>query len=342
MIDPRFFTTKSSLSCNAISTLTNTVIRQAQTSPVMISHVADYSSVELAGAAIFLGDVKRLEGMRLAKPAICFATVKVIEALQANGLMAGAGLLESDNPKAAHAVLASHLHESIAETRGFMAQETSAYDGDGSQVIHATAIIAASAHIGKDVWIGPGTYIGPGVVIGQGSRIGANATLTHCVVGCHCSILAGAVIGEAGFGFVSHKGKQIRVPQLGIVEIGDHVEIGANTTIDRGALQNTKIGDETKIDNLVQIAHNVVMGKGCAIASQTGISGSCIIGDGVLMGGQAGIADHVLIGHGAIVSAGAGLMKNIPDGERWGGMPAKPARQWMKETAALSRLAKKK
>ena len=134
----------------------------------------------------------------------------------------------------------------------------------------------------------------------------------------------------------------VKVPQLGRVVIGDDVEIGANTTIDRGALADTVIGKGTKIDNLVQIGHNVTLGQYCIIAAQTGISGSCTIGNGVLMGGQVGLADHLNIGDGAQIAAGSGLMHDIPVGEKWGGSPAKPVKQWLREVAALTRLTKRR
>ena len=132
-----------------------------------------------------------------------------------------------------------------------------------------------------------------------------------------------------------------KVPQVGRVIIQDGVEIGANTTIDRGAIRDTVIGEGTKIDNLVQIAHNVEIGRHCVLAAYTGISGSCTIGDYVMMGGRVGITDNVTIGAGAMIAAGSGVMSNIPAGEKWGGAPAQPAREWLKANAALRRLARR-
>lgn len=222
---------------------------------------------------------------------------------------------------------------------------------DGSQ-------IAKSALIEENVTIEPGCVIGPNVAIGSGSYIAANSTIeANCQIGRDCSIgpnatvqyalignnvclHAGARIGQDGFGFVPGKSGLEKVPQLGRVIIQDHVEIGANTTIDRGTLDDTIIGENTKIDNLVQIGHNVVIGRSTAIAGFAGISGSATIGDGCLIGGRVGIADHINIGNGVQLAATSSVMNDIPDGEKWAGTPAQPIRAFFREQATLRRLAK--
>lgn len=244
-------------------------------------------------------------------------------------------VLEASSPKLAFARIAARLFESLSETMA---------DGPPPSVarsarIHPSAIIAPGAEIGEDVVIGPMAYIGHGVTVGAGSVIGPHVSLTHASIGVRCRILAGARLGEAGFGYTAGETGPVPVPQLGAVRLGDDVDIGAQTTVDRGTLRDTVIGSMTKIDNLCQIAHNCVLGRGVLVASQTGISGSCTIGDFVMMGGQVGMADHLTIGDGAVLAAKSGLMKDVEPGGRVGGAPAKPIRQWMKETAALSRLA---
>lgn len=216
--------------------------------------------------------------------------------------------------------------------------------------IHATAVVAPSAVISAGAAVGEGAHIGPGAVIGPGVQIGArtvigpNAVVRCALVGNDVSIHAGVIIGEAGFGVTPGPQGAEDAPQWGRVIIQDHVTIGANTCVDRGAFDDTIIGERTKIDNLVQIAHNVVIGRNVVIASFTGISGTSTIGDGVAMGGQVGVADHVHVGAGARIAASAGIMRDVPPGETYGGVPAKPLRQYFREVSWLEKqvAAKKK
>jgi len=207
-------------------------------------------------------------------------------------------------------------------------------------LIHPGAVIDKTVKIGKGTSVGAYTVIGRDVVIGDNCRISPNVTLQSTKIGDNCIIHPGVRIGQDGFGFAMGQGEHLKVPQLGGVIIGNDVEIGANTCIDRGSGPDTVIGDGTKIDNLVQIGHNVEIGKFCVVVAQVGISGSTKLGDYVVLGGQAGISGHIKIGTGAKVAANAGVMKNIEPGMTVGGFPAIAIRDWHKTTLALEKLTK--
>jgi UDP-3-O-[3-hydroxymyristoyl] glucosamine N-acyltransferase len=202
------------------------------------------------------------------------------------------------------------------------------------------AVIGPRAEIGAGAVIGPNAVVGPDVRIGRDSAVGAGATVCNALIGDRVIIHPGVRIGQDGFGFAMGPRGHLKVPQIGRVIIQDDVEIGANSTIDRGANRDTIIGEGTKIDNLVQIAHNVVIGRHCVIVSQVGISGSTELGDFVVVAGQAGVTGHLKIGMGAQIGAQSGVMADVPPGARMGGSPAKPARDWLRGVAMLDRLAK--
>ena len=201
------------------------------------------------------------------------------------------------------------------------------------------AVIGPGVEIGSGTFIGANSVISAGVRVGRDCSIGAQVTLQHTLMGNRVIIHPGARIGQDGFGFAMSARGHLKVPQIGRVIIQDDVEIGANTTIDRGANRDTLIGEGTKIDNLVQIAHNVVVGRHCIIVAQAGISGSTELGDFAAIGGQVGIAGHLKIGMGAQIAACSGAMTDIPAGGRWGGTPAQPLREFFKEVAILRKIA---
>ncbi len=200
-------------------------------------------------------------------------------------------------------------------------------------------VIGEGAQIGEGTMIGPGAVIGPGVAIGRGCAIEARAVIGFALIGDGVRICAGAIIGEAGFGVTPGPRGLMDVPQMGRVILQDGVAVGANSCIDRGAFDDTVIGENTKIDNLVQIGHNVTIGRNCVLVAFAGVSGSVKIGDGVQIGGAAGLADHLTVGDGARLAARTGLISNVPAGETWGGYPARPARQFFREQAWLKRAA---
>lgn len=206
-------------------------------------------------------------------------------------------------------------------------------------LIEPGAVIGAEAQIGRGTRIAAGAVVGSRVTIGRDSYIGALATVTHALVGDRVIIHSGVRIGQDGFGFAMARNGHLKVPQIGRVIIQDDVEIGANTTIDRGALKDTVIGEGSKIDNLVQIGHNVVVGRHCVIVAMTGISGSTVLGDFVVMGGQSGAVGHIKIGDGAQIGGASHATHDVPPGARYLGTPAKPLRQQAREYALVKRLA---
>lgn len=207
-------------------------------------------------------------------------------------------------------------------------------------IIEANVVIQDQAVLEKDVMIGANAVIGKGVIIGEGTIIEAGAVLTHSIVGKNCVIGTGARLGQAGFGFYMDEKGHVTVPQLGRVLIGDNVEIGANTTIDRGTLKDTIVGEGCRLDNLVQLGHNVELGRGCVIVAQVGIAGSTILGDYVIAAGQAGIAGHLHIEDRVRIAAQSGIMRDIKAGETVAGSPAVPVKEWHRQTIALKNLIK--
>ena len=211
--------------------------------------------------------------------------------------------------------------------------------GDGV-VLSPGVVVGPGVEIGSHTRIGPNTVIGRGVTIGRNVEIGANVWIGYAHLGDEVLILPGAQIGGPGFGFASSPKGHTKTPQLGRVIIQDRVEIGANSAVDRGALGDTVIGEGTKIDNLVQIGHNCIVGRHCIIAGNAGLAGSVTLGDFVIIGGAAGISDHATIGSGARIAGLSGVVGDLPGGQDYGGIVARPIRNWHKEMATLSKLAK--
>jgi UDP-3-O-[3-hydroxymyristoyl] glucosamine N-acyltransferase len=260
----------------------------------------------------------------------------------------GAAAVMTDAPHRAFAIAVGLLYPEALQptaTTGATANAT-------GQLIHPTAQIAEGvriepgAVIGREARIGAGTTIAAGAVVGYRvylgphCYIGPGAAVTHALIGERVILHAGVRIGQDGFGYAMSADGHLKVPQVGRVIIGDRVEIGANSTIDRGFLTDTVIGEGTKIDNLVQIAHNVVIGRHCVIIAQSGIAGSAQLGDFVIMGAQSGIVEHVKIGDGAQIAGMAHVKNDVVAGARMGGTPARPFREWAREVAAVKQLGK--
>ncbi|KCZ95105.1 UDP-3-O-[3-hydroxymyristoyl] glucosamine N-acyltransferase [Hyphomonas hirschiana VP5] len=302
----------------------------------VISGIASAANAKAAEIAFIEGDGKR-------QPTISPSLAAVFVAAEMKHFIPeGVGVLETAFPRNAHSAIASslfrprHLMGAGHELVSALAQI------HANAIVQPGAVIGPGAAVGEGAVIGANAVIGPGVQIGRNTSIGANASIHCALVGDQVTILAGARIGETGFGVLVGPQGAEDSPHFGRVIIQDHVTIGANSCIDRGVFEDTIIGERTKIDNLCQIAHNVVLGRGVIVAAFGGISGSVRVGDGSMLGGRVGIADHVKVGDRVSLAASAGLFRDVDSGETWGGTPAKPIRQWMREVAWLQKQANPK
>ena len=227
----------------------------------------------------------------------------------------------------------------IVSERAFV--DSSAVIGEGTQV-DAGAYIGPKVVLGKRCHIYPNAVIMDAVQMGDDCIVGPNATVSHCLAGNKVYIYPGAQVGQDGFGFAMSAQGPVKVVQLGRVIIGNDVEIGANTTVDRGAMGDTVIGNGVRVDNLVQIAHNVKVGDNCVLVSQVGIAGSTELGPFVVLAGQAGLAGHIKIGAGAQIAAQSGILQDVPAGSRLMGTPAVPLKEYFRQVVTLQKLAKQK
>jgi len=335
MPDPRFYRREVQRTLADLAAMTGTRPAPRADAGLVISDIAQLDTAA-RGDIVYVGDKKLISAWRASACSACITT----EAL-APEATATCSVLIAEDPRAAFAAIASIFYPMTEALDGAVPIAPDAVIGKDVR-LGSGVVIGAKARIADNVTIGANAVIGPGVEIGAGSIIGANVSIYYALVGARVILHPGVRIGQDGFGFVPTSQGLVKVPQLGRVIIEDEVEMGANTTVDRGTASDTVIGAGTKIDNLVQIGHNVVIGRNCIIVAQVGISGSCKLGNGVVLGGQVGLADHLELADGAQVGAQSGLMGNVGPGEVVLGTPAKPVRQFWREVAALSRLTKPK
>jgi UDP-3-O-[3-hydroxymyristoyl] glucosamine N-acyltransferase len=330
MPDSRFFEALGPVDVDELIALTGAT-RGGADGALVIALVAPLDRAE-ADAVSFFSDRRYLDALKVTRAGACFLRPE-----HAAAAPAGCVVLATPEPESAFVQAATRLHRARPATAASTAVDPSAVLEAGVALAPGAAI-GPDAHIGANTTIGANSVIGAGVAIGRDCVIGPNVTIGFALIGDRVRILAGAVIGEAGFRIAASRAGAVDVPQLGRVILQDGVTVGANTCIDRGAWEDTVVGENTKIDNQVQIGHNVRLGRSCVLCGHVGLSGSTIVGDGVMFGAKAGISDHVTIGDGAQIMAASGVMHDIPAGEIWGGAPAVPRRQFWRQVAWISRL----
>ncbi|AWC23879.1 UDP-3-O-acylglucosamine N-acyltransferase [Aminobacter sp. MSH1] len=344
MTDPVFFVPSRRYSVGEVAGLTGAVLADPGHSHIEISTIAS-ASAGGEGALVFVDGKRNGASLPTLHAAAVLCTPDVV------GLVPdGIAVLVTPRPQQAFARIGRLLYPDAERPVGATGEAGISRFAhiDPTAHVETGAIIEAGAVIGPKAGVGAGTVVAANAVIGRSSQvgrdcyIGPHSSIQYALIGNGVIIHAGARIGQDGFGFAGGARGPERIPQIGRVIIQDNVEIGANSTVDRGAMADTIIGENTKVDNLVQIAHNVRIGRNCVIAGLTGISGSVTVGDNVMMGGGVGIADHLTVGAGARLAARSGFMHDVPAGEIWAGFPAKPMKDAMREFAWLKKMAKTK
>jgi UDP-3-O-[3-hydroxymyristoyl] glucosamine N-acyltransferase len=339
MSEPTFFRTTRHLSLADVLALTGARAPEHADSALRIRRVVPLDEAR-SGDLSFFAHPRHRAALASTRASACFVRPRHATLVPPSTV----ALATADPQRAVALVLAALFPAamqpgSIFSATGVSPGATVHHDArlEDQVVVDPGAVIGPRAEIGTGTTIGANAVIGPDVRIGRNCSIGPNASVLYALIGDRVILHAGVKIGQDGFGFAVGKAAHEKVPQIGRVIIQDNVEIGANTTIDRGALLDTVIGEGTKIDNLVQVGHNVTIGRHCIIVAQTGISGSTTLGDFVLLGGQVGIAGHLDIGSGAAIAAQSGVVRDVPQNSRMAGTPARPIRAYLRDKVAVAR-----
>jgi UDP-3-O-[3-hydroxymyristoyl] glucosamine N-acyltransferase len=343
MTEPFFFKPRAGMTVGAIAEMIGAKPR----GPVVPDRViGGLAPLDRAGPhdLTFLDNVKYAGGLRSSRAGACLISERFVPEAPAS-----LPLLVTRDPYRAFVTVARALYpDALRPSSLFQAEGVApgAYIHPSARLesgvtVDPGAVIGPQAEIGSGSVIGAGAAIGANVKIGRDCAIGPNASITHALIGDRVIIHAGCCIGQDGFGFSPGPAGHVKVPQVGRVILQDDVELGAGTAVDRGAIRDTVIGEGTKIDNHVQIAHNVSIGRHCIIVAQSGLAGSSTLGDYVMLGARSGSSPHSTIGEGAQLAAASVAHGIVPPGGRYGGLPAKPAKQWFRELKAVERLARK-
>jgi UDP-3-O-[3-hydroxymyristoyl] glucosamine N-acyltransferase len=338
LTDDRFFRRSGPFSLGALAAHVGGELPAAASVSFLIQDVAALDCAQIGEVSVFS------DGKRAGEFATSRASVVVTNRTLGLHEHNGAWLLLVKDPRLAFAQIGHLFYPPCALDGGIdigARVDPTARIGAGSQIGSGVAI-GHSAVIGARCDIDSNVVIGAGVTIGDDCVIGANTTISHAMIGARVHIASNVSVGGEGFGFVPSPAGLLRVAQLGRVIIEDDVQIGGNCAIDRGAMGDTVIGAGSALDNLIQIGHNVRIGRNCVLAGQVGIAGSTTLGDQVMVGGQTAISDHLHVGSGARIAGKSGVMRDVEPGQSVGGYPAMPIRQWHRQTVALARLAARK
>ncbi|MBS27538.1 MAG: UDP-3-O-(3-hydroxymyristoyl)glucosamine N-acyltransferase [Alphaproteobacteria bacterium] len=336
MADPRFFKNDGPFTIAELADAVGGELSDGCDPQLKIQDVAPLDEAG-EGDISFLDNRKYVPAFEASKASACI----VMSEFQ-DRAPDGMALILTDTPYRAYAKIA---HAMYPGTRPDATVHPSASVDPSATLaenvsIGANAVVEADASLAYGVLVGPGAILGRGVTVGEGTQIGAGASLSHCDVGANCELHPGVRIGTRGFGFDMSAEGHLDVPQLGRVIVGNQVEIGANSTIDRGAGPDTVIGDGCKIDNLVQIGHNVRMGNGCVVVAQAGVAGSATLEDFVVLAAQSGVAGHITVAPGTQLAARSGLMRASEPGAKLAGNPAISAKEYFRQMAVLAKLTK--
>ena len=335
-----FFDTPTPVILSELAERLGASIRGGDNADCEISSVAPIESAT-TGAITFLDNPKYIAALSDTNAAAVICSQRYSESVPKSVCAVIAEQPYKTFAKAAAALFPTAMRPqplvSVGVSKSAFVDETAVLEDDVT--VEPGAVVGAGATIGEGSYIGPNAIIGASVQIGRNTSISAGASVVHALIGDNVIIHSGVRLGGDGFGFAMGPGGHLKVPQIGRVIIQDKVEIGSNSCVDRGSNRDTIIGEGTKIDNLVMIAHNVVIGSHCVIVGQTGIAGSAELGDYVVLGGQAAINGHIKIGSGCQIAGLSGVSGDVPPGSIWGGVPARPVKHWMREVARLRREA---